>query len=55
MPSFKCMDIGMACGFEESSLTRGGLMKKVAAHAKSVHGLDPIPTDVLQKVQAAIK
>jgi len=45
----------MDCNYEDKALTRGGLLKKIAAHAKTVHNLDPIPSDVMGKVNAAIK
>lgn len=52
---FKCADIGMNCGFETTADTTEQLMPKVAAHAKTVHGMTEIPKDILAKVQAAIK
>ena len=30
MPSFKCKDIGMSCGFEVMAKTEDELMKKIA-------------------------
>ncbi len=55
MPSFKCADIGMQCNFEAKALTRGGLMKKVEAHAGSVHNMASIDADLKAKIEAAIK
>lgn len=55
MASFKCKDLGMECAFEAKAWTRGSLMKKVAAHAKSVHQIDPIPADLRSKIEAAIQ
>lgn len=55
MPSFKCKDIGMECGFEASALLRGGLMKKIQQHAASAHNLSPIPADVQAKIDANIR
>jgi len=55
MPSFKCADIGMKCGFEATAKTEPELLKKIAGHAKAVHGIDPIPPDLMAKVQKAIK
>ncbi|MGC8516863.1 MAG: DUF1059 domain-containing protein [Candidatus Acidifodinimicrobium sp.] len=52
---FACKDIGMDCGFKASAKTKEELMPKIAAHAKEKHGIDPIPPDLMQKVQAAIK
>ena len=52
---FKCADIGMACGFETTANTKDQLMTQIATHAKQVHNMTTIPTDVMTKVQAAIK
>jgi len=54
MPTFKCKDIGMECTFEASAWTRGGLMKKIQAHASSVHNITSIPADLKSKIEAAI-
>ncbi len=55
MASFKCADIGMQCGFEASALTRGGLMKKIQAHAASVHNITAIDAELKSKIDGAIK
>ena len=55
MPSFKCADIGMDCKFEAKSLTKGGLMKKIASHASDVHKITSIPADLKTKIESAIK
>jgi predicted small metal-binding protein len=52
---FKCADIGMKCGFETTADTTEQLMPKIANHAKTAHGMTSIPSDILAKVQAAIK
>jgi predicted small metal-binding protein len=52
---FKCADIGMKCGFEETANTVEQLMPKIAAHAKAAHGMTEIPKEILTKVQAAIR
>ena len=55
MPSFKCRDTGMSCGFEATAKTQEELMKKIADHAGKVHNMKPIPPDVMAKVKKAIK
>jgi predicted small metal-binding protein len=55
MPSFKCKDIGMSCGFEASAKTEDELMKKIAEHASKAHNMKTIPPDVMDKVKKAIK
>jgi predicted small metal-binding protein len=52
---FKCADIRMACGFETTVHTKEQLTMQIATHAKQVHSMTTIPTDVMTKVQAAIK
>ena len=55
MPSFKCRDTGMSCGFEATAKTEDELMKKIAAHAEKAHNMKTIPPDVMAKVKKAIK
>ena len=55
MPSFKCKDIGMSCGFEATAKTNEELMTKIAEHASKAHGMKTIPPDVMAKVKNAIK
>jgi len=52
---FKCADIGMSCGYEETANTTEQLMPKIAAHAKPARGTAPIPKEVLAKAQAAMR
>ncbi len=55
MPTFACKDIGMACPFKAEAATEPELMKKIAEHAKSAHGMDQVPPDVMAKIKKAIK
>jgi predicted small metal-binding protein len=55
MPSIKCRDIGMKCGFEVKDEDEGELMQIVALHAEKTHNLKTIPPDVMEKVKKAIK
>lgn len=52
---FKCADIGMSCGYEETANTTEQLMPKIAAHAKNAHGMTEVPKEILAKISAAIK
>jgi predicted small metal-binding protein len=55
MPSFRCADVGMKCGFEvKNATTREEAMQIAAVHAKATHGMATIPPDVAAKVSAAI-
>jgi predicted small metal-binding protein len=53
--SIKCLDVGVDCDFEAKAETEPELMKKIAEHARTAHGITEIPKDVLQKVKAAIR
>jgi predicted small metal-binding protein len=52
---FKCADIGMNCGYEETTNTTEQLMPKIAAHAKNAHGMTEVPKEIMAKISAAIK
>lgn len=45
----------MDCGFKASAPTEAELMTKIAEHAKTVHKIDKIPPDLMDKVKKAIK
>ena len=53
--TFKCADIGMKCGYQETADSTEQLMPKIAAHAKSAHGMSEVPKEILAKISAAIK
>ena len=55
MPSFKCADVGMDCGFEATADTEEELMKKITDHAREAHQMETIPPDMVEKVKQAIK
>jgi len=55
MPSIKCSDIGMQCGFQASAPTRDEILLKLGIHAHEVHQMKMVPADVLLKIQNAIK
>ena len=55
MPTFKCKDIGMDCGFETKSKSNEELMKQIKDHASKVHNIKDIPPDLMTKINGAIK
>jgi predicted small metal-binding protein len=55
LPSFKCKDIGLDCPFEATAATEDELMKKISAHAASVHNMKTVPPDMMAKIKKAIK
>ena len=55
MPSFVCKDIGLDCPFKAEAKTQDELMKKIAAHAASAHGMKTVPPETMAKIKKAIK
>lgn len=55
MASFKCTDIGMTDNFEVKDENEEELMKIIALHASTTHGMRDVPPDTLEKIKAAIK
>lgn len=55
MPSFKCADIGMQCGFEIKAPTKEEILLNVGMHASKVHNMESMPQDVLNSINRAIK
>lgn len=51
----RCRDVGVDCDAVIRAETEEELMRKVAEHAKTVHGMSEIPPDMIAKVKAAIK
>jgi predicted small metal-binding protein len=51
----RCRDAGVDCDAVIRAETEEELMRKVAEHAKTVHGMTEIPADLVAKVKAAIK
>ena len=45
----------MKCDYEETAATTEQLMPKLAAHAKTAHGMSEIPKELMGKISAAIK
>ena len=52
--SIKCLDVGVDCDFEARAENEAELMKKVAEHARTAHGITQIPAEMVAKVKAAI-
>lgn len=55
MPTFKCADIGMKCGFEAKAATKEEILLLVGMHASSVHQMKSVPPDLLKAINKAIK
>lgn len=52
---FHCRDIGFDCDGVVRAETEEELLQQVAEHAKSVHGMDEVNDEVVEKVKAAIR
>jgi predicted small metal-binding protein len=55
MPSFKCKDIGMNCGFEVKDENQDELMAVIALHADKTHNMKQPTPEVADKIKKAIK
>ena len=55
MPSFKCKDVGMKCGFEVKDENQDEMMQMIAMHGEKSHNLKPVPPDLMERVKKAIK
>jgi predicted small metal-binding protein len=55
MPSIKCADLGMTCGFEVKDDNKAELLQILALHADKTHNIKNIPPELLEKIQKAIK
>jgi len=49
-----CGDVVPGCAFRTEAATEEELLKRVAAHAKDVHGVTDVTPELLSKVRAAI-
>ncbi|HEX7140063.1 MAG TPA: DUF1059 domain-containing protein [Vicinamibacterales bacterium] len=49
-----CGDVVPGCAFRAEAATEEELLKKVAAHARDVHGVAEVTPELLSKVRAAI-
>ena len=50
-----CRDVGVDCDFQATGETVEDILAQAAAHAKSAHGMDEIPAELIPAIQAAIK
>ncbi len=50
-----CRDAGVDCDFEARADTEEELFKILAEHAKSGHGMEEIPPELVEKVRAVIR
>jgi len=49
----RCRDVGFDCDGAVRAETEEEALKKVVAHAKTVHNIDAVPAEVVEKVKNA--
>lgn len=52
---YTCRDVGVDCDWQARGNTIEEVLQKIAEHAKSAHGMNEIPPELVAKVQAAIR
>jgi predicted small metal-binding protein len=55
MPSITCKDIGMDCKLQTTAPAKAELMLEIAYHTRSAHKIDPVPADIMARIQKVIK
>ncbi len=50
-----CRDVGVDCDFEAHGQTEQEVLTQCADHARSAHGMQELPSQLLAKVKAAIR
>ncbi|HKF21164.1 MAG TPA: DUF1059 domain-containing protein [Candidatus Angelobacter sp.] len=51
----RCRDIGVDCDFEARGDTVQEVLENCEEHARTAHGMEEIPTELVNKVKAAIR
>ena len=53
--AFSCKDAGVNCEFHAQANTKEELMEKIGAHAKADHGMETVPPELMEKIEAGIR
>ena len=53
--SLRCRDVGVDCDFVAQGATVEEVMEKTKEHARTAHGFNEIPAEMVGKVMAAIR
>ena len=51
----RCKDIGVDCDFEARGETVEEILVKCAEHGRDVHGMNELPSEMIDKVRAYIR
>lgn len=50
-----CRDVGVDCDFVARGETEEDVLKQCAEHARSAHGIDELPPELMEKVRSGIR
>ncbi len=53
--TYTCRDVGVDCDWKVRGNDEAEVMRKISDHARTVHKMDSIPSDLERKVRAAIR
>lgn len=53
--TMNCRDVGVDCDFVAKGETEEQVMQQCAEHARTAHGMNEIPVELVTKVRAAIR
>lgn len=51
----KCREVGLDCNFVARADTEDEIMKQIADHANTTHGVKDLPEEVIVKVRSVIR
>jgi predicted small metal-binding protein len=51
----RCRDVGLDCEGEIRADTEEEILRQAAEHAQSTHNMEEMPSEVVEKVRAAIR
>jgi predicted small metal-binding protein len=54
MKVVNCRDVGVDCDFVARGETDADVLRQCGEHARSAHGFEDIPSELVDKVKAAI-
>jgi predicted small metal-binding protein len=54
MKVIRCKDVGFDCDAVVRASTEAEALQMAAVHAKEVHGVDPVPPAVVEKVRSVM-
>jgi predicted small metal-binding protein len=54
MKQFKCNDVVLGCEWVATNEDEQVLFEEIAAHARETHGMNEVPPEVVDQIQAVI-